>query len=60
MIREMTSAPPRFIVLDSRWDGVREPNRSAVSSGAMMLDEFISSKYSEVARFGPIRVLGPR
>lgn len=60
MIAEMRAAPPRLIVLDSRWDGVQERNLSRESSGEFALDEYISGNFSEVARFGPVRVLAPR
>lgn len=60
MVDEMTASPPRFIVLDSRWDGKQEPNQSRLGSGVVVLDEYIASRYSDVAQFGPIRVLAPR
>lgn len=60
MIAEMVSKPPRLVLLDSRWDGAEEPNQSRFSSGVTLLDDYIRANFTDVARFGTIRVLAPR
>ena len=57
MIAEMHSAPPKFVVLDSRWDGAEEPNASRVPSGNSLLDKYIEDHYVESNRFGTVRLL---
>jgi hypothetical protein len=60
MVREMESNAPRFIVVDTTWDDIVEPNASASSSGVVLLDEFIRRDYSPVFRSGAIAVLARR
>jgi len=60
MVREMESSSPQFIVVDKTWDDVLEPNASALSSGVVLLDEFIRRDYSPVFRSGVIAVLARR
>ena len=60
MVREMESSSPQFIVVDTTWDDVVEPNASASSSGVVVLDEFIRREYSPVFRSGAIAVLARR
>jgi len=60
MVREMESSRPQFIVVDTTWDEVVEPNASASSSGVVLLDEFIRRDYSPVFRSGAIAVLARR
>ena len=60
MVHEMESNAPRFIVVDSAWDDVVEPNASASSSGVVLLDEFIRRDYSPVFRSGAVAVLARR
>jgi hypothetical protein len=59
MIADLLRAQPKYIVLDSQWDGSREPNESAKSSGVSLLDEFIANKYERVAKFGSLTILKP-
>lgn len=59
MVSEMQVHLPRFVVLDGRWEAIREPNRSRYSSGVRILDDFIGRNFSEVVRFGTVRVLEP-
>lgn len=59
MIDVMRLTPPRFVILDSRWDHVMEPNRSRLSSGVTILDEYLLKHYHEVARFGTVMVMEP-
>ncbi len=41
-----------YVVRVSRFDAVREPNRSAESSGVVDLDQFLQNNFELVARFG--------
>ncbi|WP_354502373.1 hypothetical protein [Limibacillus sp. MBR-115] len=59
IIAELLKERPPIVVRDSRWDDAQEPNPSAVSSGVVLLDEFIDQNYREVKRFGTITVLKP-
>jgi hypothetical protein len=56
MIHEFEELRPRYIVLDSRWESVVEPNASADSSGNTMLDNYINKQYSEVKTYGTVRI----
>ena len=57
IVGELQQRHTRVVVLDRRWDDVTEPNRSAQSSGVTILDDFITARYREVARFGSISVM---
>ena len=57
MIGELRRNPPHYVVLESQWDQVIEPNASAQSSGVVMLDEYIRRNFRPVATFGAISVL---
>ena len=57
MVAELSARRPRFVLLDSRWDAVEEPNASAVGSGVTILDDYIRSHFTPVARFGTMTVL---
>ncbi len=57
MVAELTRNGTRYIVLDSEWDNVKEPNTSALSSGVTTLDDFIRSNYRLAASFGHYRIL---
>ena len=48
---------PKFIVMDSRWDDVFEPNQSRYSSGSFELDEYIKENYKKVAVYNSISIL---
>src|SRR5579862_2551523 len=45
MVDELAASPPRFVILESQWDRVQEPNASAQSSGVMILDAYIHDHY---------------
>jgi hypothetical protein len=47
----------RFVVLSKVFDGRREPNGSAISSGVTRLDDFLRERYAEVAAFPPTHVV---
>ena len=59
MIADLLRAQPKYIVLDSDWDGSREPNASAKSSGVKLLDDFIVKNYEHTAKFGSLTILRP-
>jgi len=57
MITEMQNPNFQWIVLDSRWEKMQEPNGSSISSGVTLLDQFIATHFVEVAQFGTLRIL---
>jgi len=57
MVREMESSSPPFIVVDTAWDDVTEPNVSAASSGVVVLDRLMRRECSPVLRPGDLAVL---
>ena len=56
MIRELQTVKPRYVVLFPV-DDFSEPNESSISSGVLLLDDFIRTNYKEVQEFGFISVL---
>jgi hypothetical protein len=56
-VAELSSKKPPYIVLDSAWDDFKEPNQSAVSSGVGILDDYIHSHFTPVAKFGTVSIL---
>ncbi|WP_155987004.1 hypothetical protein [Thioalkalivibrio sp. ALE11] len=60
IVREMMQGQlPRFVILDRRWEAIREPNLSAQASGVQILDGFIEERYVDAVRFGSVRVMEP-
>jgi hypothetical protein len=57
MIDELGRNNPNYVVLESQWDDVIEPNASARSSGVVLLDDYIRHNFHLVAAFGTISVL---
>jgi hypothetical protein len=57
MVTELDQLVPRYIVLESAWDHVAEPNASAISSGVTILDDYIRLHYETVKQYGTISVL---
>ena len=57
MIGELQTTKPHYVVLEAEWDDYAEPNESAVSSGVMLLDDFVRANYQPVQAFGKITVL---
>jgi hypothetical protein len=51
---------PEYVVLDSTWEHLVEPNDSAVSSGVLVLDHYIADHYQRMATFGTCFVLKRR
>jgi len=56
MIHEIESEPVPYILLDSQWENIREPNDSSESSGVTLLDDFIRDNYQQVQSFGEMTV----
>lgn len=56
MVGELKAASPPYIVLDSEFDSIREPNNSSISSGVTLLDDFIHNKYRYVQSFGEMSI----
>jgi Dolichyl-phosphate-mannose-protein mannosyltransferase len=56
IIAELQARRVRYVVLESTWDGVAEPNGSAISSGVHLLDEYIRSNYRPVQVYGQVTV----
>lgn len=54
IITDLMRNKPKYILLDSSWDNVNEPNESAKSSGVFDLDHFISQNYGLDRCFGNI------
>lgn len=56
MIQEFEADTPPFMVLDSEFDSVQEPNDSSKRTGVTLLDEYIRSKYQRVETFGEMSI----
>ena len=56
MVRELQSVKPPYVVLGPVGD-LSEPNESSVSSGVVLLDNFIRANYKTAREFGFISVL---
>jgi Dolichyl-phosphate-mannose-protein mannosyltransferase len=59
IIASMQQYSPKFIVLNSTWDNVMEPNGSRFSSGVTALDDYIHAHYVPQATFDKVVILGP-
>ena len=57
MIGELEQRKPPYVVLDSEFDNLREPNGSAVSTGVHLLDDYISAHYRAVQQYGDLTIL---
>jgi len=56
MVHELKASAPPYIVLDSEFERIREPNDSARSSGVTLLDEYIHKAYQRVQNFGDLSI----
>jgi len=56
IIGELHANHVRWVVRDATFDGVSEPNASALSSGVKLLDQYLDTHYREVARSGPVAI----
>jgi Dolichyl-phosphate-mannose-protein mannosyltransferase len=50
MVHELADNKPPYVVIDSEWDALREPNDSSVSSGVTLLDDYIRSHYESIRK----------
>lgn len=57
IMRDLDQNRPSFIVLDSEFDQVREPNDSSKSSGIFLLDAYIHQHYRLTKTFGEMSIL---
>lgn len=55
MVSELEGRKPRFVVLESDWDNVKEPNGSALSGGVTILDDYIRVHYETVSTLAMAR-----
>jgi Dolichyl-phosphate-mannose-protein mannosyltransferase len=56
MIRELDATAPPYIVLDSEFDAIHEPNDSSRSTGVTLLDDYIRNDYRPVENFGRMAI----
>jgi hypothetical protein len=56
MIEDLKHYDVRYVVRDSSYDVVREPNESAKSTGVRLLDDYIESQYRPIAKSGSVQV----
>ena len=56
MVQEFETGVPPYMVLDSEFEMMNEPNDSSKKSGVTLLDDYIRSKYEQVATFGVMSV----
>jgi hypothetical protein len=56
MVQELSANPPPYIVLDSEFDGWREPNDSSKSTGVTLLDDYIHREYQHVSTVGHMAI----
>lgn len=47
----------KYIIIVSRWEPLKTPNKANKRSGAILLDDFIKRNYTEVESFGTYRIL---
>jgi hypothetical protein len=56
IIDSMREYSPKFVVLDTEWDNINEPNASRFPSGVTALDDYIHANYAPQATFGTVTV----
>lgn len=56
MVYELETGAPPYVVLDSEFESLHEPNDSSISSGVTVLDEYLHSRYRHVETFGAMSV----
>ena len=60
MIAELDANDVKTIVENTTWDLTQEPNRSALSSGVTLLDDYIEQHFQKDRQFGAITILRRR
>jgi hypothetical protein len=56
MVHELDVNVPPYIVLDSEFELIREPNDSSKSTGVTLLDDYLESKYRIVETYGTMSI----
>jgi hypothetical protein len=56
MVHEFEMNSPPYIVLDSEFAMIQEPNDSSRSSGVTVLDEYIHNRYKQIETFGQMSI----
>jgi hypothetical protein len=57
MISELQAKRPPYIVLTSEYEVFHESNDSSISSGVVLLDDFIRQQYKPIEQFGGLTIL---
>lgn len=60
MIGEIEQNKPPYVMLDSEFEKVVEPNGSSTSTGVHLLDDYIDANYKPVVKFGELSILRSR
>lgn len=56
MIQEFELRRPPYMVLDSQWNTMNEPNASSKSTGVYMLDDYIHSHYRKIESYDEMTI----
>jgi hypothetical protein len=56
MVHELEQNAPPYLVLDSEFELVREPNESSKSSGVTLLDTYIRDQYRPIEQFDQLSI----
>jgi hypothetical protein len=56
MVHELQVNSPPYVVLDTEFDQVHEPNDSSRSTGVTLLDEYIHKAYQRAENFGDLSI----
>lgn len=56
MVHDLEINRPPYVVLDSEYDLIHEPNDSSKSSGITVLDEYLHKKYRHIETFGDMAI----
>ena len=57
MIGTIELHKPPYVVLDSEFDHIQEPNGSSVHTGVHLLDDYIAAHYKTVEQYGELTIL---
>jgi hypothetical protein len=56
MVHELEVTTPPYVVLDSEFELLHEPNDSSISTGVTLLDEYLHGKYKHIETFGTLSI----
>jgi len=56
IVKELDASAPPYIVRDSEFDSLLEPNDSSKSSGVILLDDYLNNHYQHVDTFGRMSI----